>query len=51
MISFIIQVVAIVKKPLLPQMVHDDMTRIIISIFGLIIISLILYKIAKYYGN
>jgi len=41
----------IVKRPLIPALVHDDTTRIIICIVGLIIVSYILYRIALYYGR
>lgn len=51
MTNLIGQVVTIVKKPLLPQMVHDDTTRTIISIIGLILVSFTLYHIGRYYGR
>lgn len=51
MTNLIGQVVTIVKKPLVPQLVHDESTRIIICVIGLILVSFTLYKIAQYYGR
>lgn len=41
------QIVTIVKKPLLPPLVHDDTSRMIISVIGIIVFSYILYRIGK----
>lgn len=51
MINLLAQTITIVKKPLLPQMVHDDTTRTIILIIGLVLVSFTLYNIGKYYGR
>jgi len=40
-----------VNKPLVPTLVHDDITRIIICTVGLLLASFALYKIMKYYGS
>jgi hypothetical protein len=40
-----------VNKPLVPPLVHDDFTRIVIIFTGLILTSFALYKIMKYYNG
>ena len=39
------------KKQLVPTLVHDDFTRILISIIGLLFSSIILYRLMKYYDG
>lgn len=39
-----------VNKPIVPTLIHDDTTRLIVIIAGLIGISFILYKLVKHYG-
>ena len=51
MISLIGQVVTIVKKPLVPTLVHDPVTRVYICAIGLLLVLSILYHIGKYYGR
>lgn len=51
MINLIGQVVTIVKKPLVPTLVHDPGTRIYICAIGILIILSVLYYIGKYYGR
>jgi len=51
MINLIGQVVTIVKKPLVPILVHDPVTRIYICAIGILIILSVLYHIGKYYGR
>ena len=43
--------VTIIKKPLFPALVHDDTTRIIVCVVCLLLVSYILYKVGKYYGQ
>lgn len=45
------QVVTIVKKSLVPTLVHDPITKIYICAIGLLIVLSILYHIGKYYGR
>ena len=40
-----------VNRPLVPTMVHDDATRMIIIVCGLLICGLILYKTMRYYNG
>ena len=41
------QTVTIVKKPLLPPMIHDDTTRIVVCLIGIVIGIYFLYRIGK----
>jgi hypothetical protein len=40
-----------VNKPLVPTLVHDDTTRLIICSVGIVLIVFALYKIMKYYNG
>lgn len=40
-----------VNKPLVPILVHDDTTRLIICVAGIILISFVLYKIMRYFNG
>lgn len=40
-----------VNKPLVPTLVHDDNTRIIICAVGILLASFALYKIFRYYNE
>jgi len=51
MIGLFGQVVTIVRKPLLPTLVHDPITRIYICAIGLLLVLSVLYHIGKYYGR
>ncbi len=41
------QTVTIVKKPLLPPMIHDDTTRIVVCLIGIVISIYFLYRMGK----
>lgn len=41
------QTVTIVKKPLLPPLIHDETTKMIVCSVGIVIGLLILYKVGK----
>lgn len=41
------EITTIVKKPLLPPLIHDDITRLIVCAVGILLFSYILYRIAK----
>lgn len=41
----------IVRKPICPTFIHDDLTRNIVCIIGIVITSYILYKIMQYYAK
>lgn len=43
--------VSIVRRPICPTLVHNDNTRIIICILGLLICCMIYYMIAKKFNN
>lgn len=45
------QVVTIIRKSLLPTLVHDPITRIYICAIGLLIVLSVLYHIGEYYGR
>lgn len=40
-----------VNRPLVPTLVHDDTTRLIICAVGIVLASFTLYKIMKYYNG
>jgi len=40
-----------VNRPLVPTLVHDDTTRMVIIILGILISTLITYRIMRYYGS
>jgi hypothetical protein len=39
-----------VNKPIVPTLIHDDNTRLIVIAVGLVIVFTILYKLVKHYG-
>ena len=45
------QIIFMASRPVCPTFIHDDITRIFISIIGLLILSSIFYKILKYYNH
>lgn len=47
----IAQTVSIVKRPICPTFIHDDPTRIFISLILLLALSAILFKIMRYYNG
>jgi hypothetical protein len=49
--STIAQTLTIVKKPICPTFVHDDITRTLISVTGLIICGYFYYKMFRYINN
>jgi hypothetical protein len=46
-----IELFSVVHRAICPTFVHDDPTRIAISLFGLAIAILILYRIAKNFNS
>lgn len=40
-----------VNRPLVPTLIHDDTTRLIICVAGFVLASFTLYKIMKYYNG
>jgi hypothetical protein len=44
---YIAQIQSIVRKPICPTYIHDDETRIIISIIGIFLCCIIYYKYLK----
>lgn len=40
-----------VNKPIVPTLIHDDNTRLIVIAVGLVIVFTILYKLVKHYGR
>lgn len=50
-IKMITQIISIVSKPILPTFIHDDLSRIFISLIGLLLLSAILYRIVRYYNG
>lgn len=40
-----------VNRPLVPTLVHDDFTKIMICFIGIAIFSFILYKTMRYYDG
>lgn len=40
-----------IRKPICPTFIHDDPTRIVICIIGIIICGYVLYKIMKYFNE
>jgi len=47
----ITQIISIVSKPIVPTFVHDDPTRIFLSLIGLLLLSAILYRVVRYYNG
>lgn len=47
----LLQIVTIVKRPLCPTFVHDDLSRIIISIAGISISCILYYYIIRKYNK
>lgn len=41
----------VVSKPLLPTFIHDDLSRLVISIIGIVILSTIFSRIADYFNE
>jgi hypothetical protein len=41
----------LVSKPLLPRLVHDDFSRMLVSIVGIILCGIAFYKIGKYFNG
>ena len=41
----------LISKSLLPTLVHDDPTRILISIATIILVSIIFYKVIRYFNG
>lgn len=41
----------VVRKPICPTFIHDESTRIIVSVIGIVICSYILYRIMKYFSD
>jgi len=41
----------VIKKPLVPQLVHDENTRLIIVIVSLILCIIAIIRILKYYNK
>jgi hypothetical protein len=39
-----------VNKPIVPTLIHDDNTRLIVIAVGLVVVFSILYKLLKYYA-
>lgn len=40
-----------VRKPICPTFIHDEPTRMVICIVGIVICSYIIYKIIRYYNT
>ena len=40
-----------VNRPLVPTLVHDDTTRLIICLAGILLATFALYKIFRYYNE
>jgi len=40
-----------VNRPLVPTMVHDDTTRMVIIILGILICGFITYRFMRYYNG
>lgn len=40
-----------VNKPIIPTVIHDDLTRLLISLTALPILLFIVYKILRYYDG
>lgn len=40
-----------VNKPIVPTLIHDDTTRLIVIVLGILICGLISYKIMKSFNN
>lgn len=47
----IMQVVTIVRKPICPTLVHDETTRVIICVVGIVISILCMYKLMVYFNK
>ena len=47
MTNFLLAQLPPIKKPLLPPLVHDDTTRLIVCTIGILLASYILYRIGK----
>jgi hypothetical protein len=45
------KMIAVVRHPICPTFIHDDITRIFISLIGLLLLSAILYRILRYYNG
>jgi hypothetical protein len=43
--------ISVATKFPVPVLIHDDPTRIFISLIGLLILSAILYRVMRYYGG
>lgn len=40
----------IVRRPLCPTLVHDEPTRIVLCVVGLVVCSYLIYRIMRHYG-
>jgi len=40
----------VVSRPLLPTFIHDDLSRLILSIIGIVVVAYIFKRIADYYN-
>lgn len=40
-----------VNKPLVPTLIHDDTTRMIVIVLGLIVCGLITYRFMRYFNH
>jgi uncharacterized membrane protein YccC len=49
--KMIVQIISIVSRPIVPTFIHDDLTRIFISLVGLLVLSAILYRFVRYYND
>jgi hypothetical protein len=45
------QTLTIVKRPLCPTFIHDDTTRLIVSVIGIVICSGILWKVLRKFNG
>lgn len=47
----IAQVINSIRRPICPTFIHDDQTKIIISLIGICLLSYILYRILNYFNS
>lgn len=46
-----LQTVTLVKRPICPTFVHDDTTRLVICVVGVILCSYLHYRILRYLNS
>lgn len=48
---FFLQVPTIVRKPLCPTLIHDEPTRILVCLVGIVFCSVVLWRVMRYFNS